>query len=50
MSVGLTVLVELNPQVVLEGAAVELPVVPDPLEEGLQEPGHRHVVGVLVVV
>lgn len=41
--------VELDPQVVLERAVVELPVVPDLLEEGFEEPGHRHVVGVFVV-
>lgn len=49
MGVGLAPPVELDPQVVLERAAVELPVVPDLLEEGLEEPGHRHVVGVFVV-
>lgn len=49
MAVRLAELVELDPQVVLYGEVALLAVVPDLLEEGGQEPGHRHVVGVFVV-
>ncbi len=49
MGVGLAELVELDPQVVVQRAAVFFPAVPDLLEEGLEEPGHRHVAGVFVV-